>query len=82
MIMALNNRSIREEFDRIDEILSFIINIVRCNIEDPNRTVLFSMKKLVSRTKVLFWKVVKSKVQRKSIDNNLMIRRQEFLGLN
>ena len=82
MIMALNNRSIREEFDRIDEILSFIINIVRCNIEDPNRTVPFSMKKLVSRTKVLFWKVVKSKVQRKSIDNNLTIKRQEFLGLN
>ena len=53
-IMELNNRSMREELDRIDKILTHIMNIVRRSIEGPNRTVPHSMKKLVSRIKVLF----------------------------
>ena len=39
------------------------------------------MKKLISRVKVLFWKVFEYKAQRKSIENDLMNRMQEFLGL-
>ena len=54
IIIELNNRSIREELDRIDETLTHIMNVVRRSIEGLNRMVLYSIKKLVSRIKVLF----------------------------
>ena len=58
MILGLNINSTREELDRVDEDLSYIINVARRNIKSPNRIVPFSMKKLRNRIKVMFWKVI------------------------
>ena len=81
IILNLNERSTIEELDRVDEIMTHVMNIVRNNIEGPNQTILFLMKKLLSRTKVLFWKSLKAKSQGKMIDNDLMRRRGELLDI-
>ena len=81
MILNVNERSIIEELDRVDEIMMYTMNIIRKNIEGPNQTVLFSIKKLLSRTKVLFQKSLKAKSQGKIIDNDLMRRRGELLDI-
>ena len=46
IILNLNVQSIKEELDRIDEILTHTMNIVQKNIEGLNRIVSFSMKKI------------------------------------
>ena len=72
IILLLDSNSTREELDRIDKDPTHIINVVCQNIKRPNRTVPFSMKKLWSRTKVMFWKTMKSKSKGNEIDCELM----------
>ena len=80
--LNLNMQLIKEELDRIDKILTYTMNVVWKNIEGLNRTVPFSMKKLISHTKILFWKLVKLQAQGKAIDRELMRRRADLLEIN
>ena len=72
LFQAIHNKPTRQTLENIDNNILYVLEVVRKEIEDLKRSILFSKTKEKQRATILYWKGRLKKAKAKSIDENTL----------
>ena len=68
----IQNRPTHQDIERIDKVITRILNVARKKVERMKRSILFSIEKEKRRAALLFWKRITNSLLGKRIDEGVL----------